>query len=426
MRKKKSSKMQKSKGVEQSGSLISRRQFLKSVGAASVGSSALFGRTPWVFAQSEKFKIGGVLTFTGSFAPLGVGMRNGVLLAIKDVGGKILGREIELMWADDEMKTMVSVEKTKKFIADKANLIYGAVSSACTFAISDLCRSNKVLQLSTISTMPDITKKGHRYIFRTSIHQDAENYTTAKAVKNKGFKSVYLFCHDYKVSRDAMAFFSDFFKENGIKVLGAVAYPLTQTEFSVYIHKAMESQAEAICILATGAANVNFIKQAAHFDLHKKAFIFGAVLLDDNDAAALGDIGLGMETSVRYSWNHDIPTNRIFVEKFKKEYGRVPTAWEGEAYDGMMWFLKIVRQTDSMDVEKWVEAFEKSTYPESIKGPRIMRECDHQALQSGLWARVVKTPDVPFHYLKVVNSLPQEEIFEACPKDPKDWPSRRT
>jgi ABC-type branched-subunit amino acid transport system substrate-binding protein len=378
-------------------------------------------------AKAEKFKIGGVVCFTGAFAQLGIGMRNGVELAIKDNGGKILDREVELMWADSEMKAMVGVEKTKKFIADGADLIYGAVSSGTTRAVSEVCLANKKLHLVTISTLPEITRKGHRYIFRTSPHQESEDIQAAEAFNaKKDLKSVYIFCHDYQVARDSAGRAAKWIREAGKKVYGPDPFPLDQTDFSVYIHKVIESKADAVGLWATGAANVNFIKQAAQFGLHKKIWIFGPVLVDSNDVLALKNIGLGMETSVRYSWNYDVPANKVFVEKFRKKYGRVPTAWEGEAYDGMSWFIKVVENTGSMDVDKWVDAFEGSVYKDSLKGTKTMRKCDHQAMQVGLWAKVVKQDKDPNYYLKVVKVFPPDKIYEPCPENPADWPSRRT
>jgi branched-chain amino acid transport system substrate-binding protein len=132
-----------------------------------------------------------------------------------------------------------------------------------------------------------------------------------------------------------------------------------------------------------------------------------------------------METGARYSCHYDIPVNRLFVEKFKKEYGTLPTAFAGESYDGLTWFTKVIEEIDSMSRERWVDAFEKSIYKESLKGTKIMRECDHQALQVGLWTRSVKTEKYPFYYLEVVKTYPHELLYEPCPKNPKDWPSKR-
>jgi len=87
--------------------------------------------------------------------------------------------------------------------------------------------------------------------------------------------------------------------------------------------------------------------------------------------------------------------------------------------------IKVAEETGSMDVEKWVDAFEGSVYKDSLKGTKTMRKCDHQAMQVGLWARDVKQDKAPKYYLKVVKVFPPDKIYEPCPKNSADWPSKR-
>ena len=81
--------------------------------------------------------------------------------------------------------------------------------------------------------------------------------------------------------------------------------------------------------------------------------------------------------------------NKRFVEAYRKKYNEWPNAYAGHAYDGINWFLDVVEKTGSWNAEKWVTAFERSTYDESVFGPQQMRACDHQALGVGLWAEAV-------------------------------------
>ncbi|MFA6266043.1 MAG: ABC transporter substrate-binding protein, partial [Pseudolabrys sp.] len=81
----------------------------------SVAATALLvasGAQGTAFAQ-EKLKIGVVTTLSGPAAVLGQQLRNGFQLAIKDNGGKLGGREVELIVQDDELKPDVAVSKAK-------------------------------------------------------------------------------------------------------------------------------------------------------------------------------------------------------------------------------------------------------------------------------------------------------------------------
>ncbi len=49
----------------------------------------------------EKLKIGVIVTLSGPAAALGQQVRDGFNLAVKDLGGKMAGRDVEVIVADD-------------------------------------------------------------------------------------------------------------------------------------------------------------------------------------------------------------------------------------------------------------------------------------------------------------------------------------
>ena len=79
--------------------------------------------------------------------------------------------------------------------------------------------------------------------------------------------------------------------------------------------------------------------------------------------------------------------------------------------------MLLTMPSGSWDAEKWVAAFEASTYQDSVFGPKQMRACDHQAIGVGLWAEAVKgeAPRPPL-MLKVTDTFPSDGLFPPCPK----------
>ena len=71
-----------------------RRQLLSSSFAILPLSSAPFA----TMAQSTatKLRVGFMLPYTGTFAQLGVAIENGFHLGLKELGGEIGGREVEV------------------------------------------------------------------------------------------------------------------------------------------------------------------------------------------------------------------------------------------------------------------------------------------------------------------------------------------
>src|SRR5450759_269934 len=92
-------------------------------------AAALALVTTTVGAQ-EKLKIGFIATLSGPPAVLGQQLRNGFQLAVKDLGGKLGGREVEVIVQDDELKPDIAVSKAKALIArDQADFVVGPVFS---------------------------------------------------------------------------------------------------------------------------------------------------------------------------------------------------------------------------------------------------------------------------------------------------------
>ena len=79
------------------------KQQLKLAGLAvlvSIAAGQAF--TQQALAQ-EKLKIGVIVTLSGPAAVLGQQARDGFMLAVKDLGGKMAGRDVEVVAVDDDI-----------------------------------------------------------------------------------------------------------------------------------------------------------------------------------------------------------------------------------------------------------------------------------------------------------------------------------
>ena len=86
----------------------------------------------------EKLKVGLLLTLSGPSAVLGQHARDGFQLAVKDLGGKLGGRDVEVVVVDDELKPDVAVTKVKGLIErDKVAFVVGPIFSNLVPGITD-------------------------------------------------------------------------------------------------------------------------------------------------------------------------------------------------------------------------------------------------------------------------------------------------
>jgi ABC-type branched-subunit amino acid transport system substrate-binding protein len=75
------------------------------------GLAVLLSVTVHPAVAQEKLKIGVIVTLSGPAAALGQQVRDGFALAIKDLGGKMGGRDVEVVAVDDELKPDGAVTK---------------------------------------------------------------------------------------------------------------------------------------------------------------------------------------------------------------------------------------------------------------------------------------------------------------------------
>lgn len=394
---------------------MKRRLLARTLLAIAIGACAV---TQAPAQPKETFVIGGVVPLSGAYALLGTSMQKGLDLAVEMRGGKVLSKPIKVLWEDSETRPQTSVQKANRVLSAGANMLFGDGASGQTMAIMPLADQRKVPLLVTTSAADAITGASrNRFTFRTANLAYMETRMGTEFARKAGLKKIYAVAVDQPVGRDTWATMKASLPALGATVVGEDFTPIGSQDYSVIIDKVIKSGADGMYVVTTGADTITLLKQAGQVKLPTKVKIFGTGFLDDDAAMAVGPEVVGVNTVARYHFTFDTPANRRFVEAYRKKYNEWPNAYAGHAFDGINWFLDVVEKTGSWDAEKWIAAFENSTYKDSLFGPRTMRACDHQAIGVGLWAEAVKgTPPQPPLMLKVTHTFPAEGLFPACPK----------
>src|SRR5437879_3699429 len=82
-------------------------------------------------AQSpSRIKVGLMLPYTGTYASLGTAIENGFRLYVAEQGGKLAGREVEIVKVDDESDPAKATDNVNKLIKrDTVDVLVGTVHS---------------------------------------------------------------------------------------------------------------------------------------------------------------------------------------------------------------------------------------------------------------------------------------------------------
>jgi branched-chain amino acid transport system substrate-binding protein len=90
---------------------------------------------------ADPIKIGVVTPLSGTYAGIGQQVRWGLELATKEVNaaGGIMGRQVELIFEDEEANPSVAVQKADKlFQVNKVDFLTGTVNSGSTLAVGQM------------------------------------------------------------------------------------------------------------------------------------------------------------------------------------------------------------------------------------------------------------------------------------------------
>jgi branched-chain amino acid transport system substrate-binding protein len=340
----------------------------------------------------DKLKIGVVATLSGPPAVLGTQMRNGFLLGVKELGGKLGGREVEVVVQDDELKPDVAVSKVKALIdRDKVEFVVGPIFSNILQAIMKPVTDGGAILISpNAGTSNFAGKECNANFFVTSYQNDQNHEVLGKYAQDKGMKKVFIMAPNYQAGKDALAGFKRYFKG---EVLDEVYVPLNQLDYSAELSKIAAAAPEAIFVFLPGGMGVNFVKQFRQAGLADKIAFLSAFTVDEGTLPAQQDAALGFFGGSNWAPNLDNPQNKAFVASFEKEYGAVPGSYAFQAYDAALLIDSALKatggKTDSKDALR--AALKKADF-KSLRGA-FRFNTNHYPIQDFYLVKVAKRAD---------------------------------
>src|SRR5690606_33224360 len=170
---------------------------LRLIAGISILALTAFAATGAV--AQDKLKVGVIATLSGPPAVIGQQLRNGVQLAVKHLGGKLGGREVELVVVDDELKPDVAVTKAQGMVdRDGVEFVIGPVFSNVLGAImTPITKSGAILISPNAGTSNFAGKDCNPNFFVTSYQNDQVFGTSGKYAQDKGLKKVFLMAPNY-------------------------------------------------------------------------------------------------------------------------------------------------------------------------------------------------------------------------------------
>ncbi len=270
-------------------------------------------------------------------------------MAIEDFGGKVNGKAIELVSADDQNKPDVGLAAARKWIdSDKVDTIVGGSASSIALGVQTLMKEKQKPYLISGSISSEFTGK---FCSPMSIQFLNDSYALPKAgvqlLVDKGIKDFFFITVDYAFGAAMQSEATRFIQAAGGRVVGSVKHPLGAADYSSYLLQAQSSGAKGIVILNAGLDLSNALKQSAEFRITRGGQTLSVFGMTINSVTAMGlDVARGLNITVPFYWDQNEAT-RAWSKRFmaRSDGGVPPTYTNAGVYSAVAHYLKAVKET---------------------------------------------------------------------------------
>jgi len=241
--------------------------------------------------------IGTVLPETGSLASLGPPEFAGAELAVQEINeaGGVLDTDVELLQGDSgDTTTDIANQTVDQHVANGADVIVGAASSAVSFTFIDKVTGAGLIHFSPANTSPDFTDYEDRDLyFRTAPSDVLQGRVMGELVIDDGHATVGIMALQDPYGEGLLNNVSETVTESGGEVTDEIIYDPQAQNFDAEVQQLVSSDPDAIVVIGfaeSGRLFSTLIEQGIGPDSKALYCVDGNV-----DTAELAEIGAEIE-----------------------------------------------------------------------------------------------------------------------------------
>ncbi|MCP1845422.1 branched-chain amino acid transport system substrate-binding protein [Bradyrhizobium sp. USDA 4524] len=358
----------------------------------------------------------GVLTDLSSWGRdnSGPGSVEAAKMAVEEFGPTVLGKPIEIVSADHQMKTDVGLQIVRDWFDNgKVDAVADIPNSGIAIAVHNMVRErNKIALLSG----PGASSLTDELCSPNTVHFSYDTYAlskvTASAVIKEGGKSWFFVTADYAFGQQLEKDATRFIKELDGEVLGNVRHPTNTADFSSFVLQAQNSKADVVAFANAGQDTDNAIKQSGEFGLVQAGQKLVGLLMFDTDVHAVGlQAAQGTYMTTASYWNMDDKT-RAWSKRFFARTNVMPTMIHTGVYGSVLHYLKAIKAAGTDDPAAVMAKMRELPVEDTFVHGARLRE-DGRVIRDMYLARVKKPSDSkePWDYLEIVKTIRGEDAY---------------
>ncbi len=400
--------------------MLGRRTVMQgALGAAMIGPAAVRAQG----TGTGPIRVG-VLTDMSSWGRDngGPGAVYAVNQAVKDIGGTVAGRPIEVLVGDHKMLPDLGMSIARQWLDAGIDAITDLENSAVALAVSGLCASKDKIALISGAGSSDITNarcNNRTVAFTYDTYAIAK--VTADALAKQGAKSWFFIGADYAFGKQLIADATGFIVAGGGRALGTALHPPGTTDYSALLLQAQSSKADVIALANTGTDCTNALKQAQEFGIARGGQKVATLAMFDTDVVAAGLAVAQNTLMVTSAWGNMSPEARRWTEGYFAETRLMPTMLQLGDYGVVKHWLKAVAAAGTADAGAVMAKMQAIPIQDIFCRAGTLR-ADGRVMRE-MYLMRVKTPAqavMPYDYLELVGTVAPEDAYRpvkdsVCP-----------
>lgn len=321
--------------------------------------------------SSGPIKIGVIHPFSGPYASFANDIEHGYELAVKDAGGEIDGRKVELVKGDASTAQDGITEVHRLISKEHVDLLTGTYISDVAAAASETAAREHMVYWENHALSNELTERGMESFFRVAPKAETFADTSAEFIvgplaeslhKKPGELTVFIEHESSEYGSSVGAGQAKDLKAAGVHVIED-AHNAAATDLTDAVLRAKDANPD-VWLITGYVPDVNLLlRQADEQGFHPPARILTATGDSPETLEAVGASNLAGTFVVQYS-NPDTnpkfaPGWKKYLSEFKQEFGGEPLSGASMVgYTGLTVLMEVLKATEG---DTSVEAIKKAT-----------------------------------------------------------------
>ena len=344
-------------------------------------------------------------------------------MAIEDVGGKVLGKPIDMLVADHQSKADVGASIARQwFDSDKVDLVIGFDNSSVALAVEQVAfQKNRIAIAGAIGTTAFTGKACTPNEAAWVYDAYALTNTLARSVVGRGQNTWFFITVDYSLGHSLEADATAAVVASGGKVLGSARHPLNTADFSAYLLQAQASGAKVVALANAGGDMTNSIKQANEFGLANAGQTVVSLLTFITDVNSVGlKAAQGLTFVTAFYWDRD-DESRSWSKRFFELHKRMPTMAQAAIYSAIRHYVRAIEAAGTDEAKAVMAKMRDIPVNDFYAKNGKVRE-DGRMVHDMYFVQVKKPEEStgPWDYYKILSTIPGDQAFRpldegGCP-----------